>query len=98
MEGVGWVGGFKPAIINWKTSRIENHDKIFGLGFRESTSSRKALAAVCAADSAGHTAHRSSMQAFARWPALLAALTAASALRLEGQVVCAKFVNPVVLA
>ena len=48
-------------------------------------SSRKALAAVCAADRAGHTAHRSSMQAFARWPAIFAAQTAASALRLEGR-------------
>ena len=47
-------------------------------------SSRKALAAVWAADSAGHTAHRSSMQAFATWPASIAAQTAASALRLEG--------------
>ena len=48
-------------------------------------SSRKALAAVCAADRAGHTAHRRSSQAFARWPALFAAQTAASALRLEGR-------------
>ena len=48
-------------------------------------SSRKALAAVCAADSVGHTAHGSSRPAFARWPALVAAQTAASALRLEGR-------------
>ena len=51
----------------------------------EVPSSRKALAAVSAADRANHTAHRSSMQAFARWPALFAAQTAASALRLEGR-------------
>ena len=48
-------------------------------------SSRRALAAVCAADSSGHNAHRSSMQGFARWPEFIAALTAASALRLEGR-------------
>ena len=46
-------------------------------------SSRKALAAVCAANSAGHTAHRISRQAFARWPSSIAAQTAASALRRE---------------
>ena len=47
-------------------------------------SSRKALAAVWAVDSASHTAHLTTMQGFARWPALIATQTAASALRLEG--------------
>ena len=53
-------------------------------GHCERPSSRKALAAVSAADRASHFAHRSVMPALARWPALFAALTAASALRLEG--------------
>ena len=44
--------------------------------------SRKALAAVCAAVSAGHTADCSSVEGLARWPAYIAAQTAASALRL----------------
>ena len=45
------------------------------------------LAAVCAAGSSVHTAHRSSTQYFVRWRASIAAQTAASALRLEGHVV-----------
>ena len=56
-------------------------------------SSRKALAAVCAASKAGHLA-KACLELRCAWPALSAAQTAASALRLDGRILLAAQPNP----